>query len=112
MSRSSNQGTKKYWFPARLSSCTQSNVRMLSDKSAINSGIYTFDIVKDGKPGKVQARYSFTYIKKDGKWLIADHHSSGMPEPVVDPKLAEVAKQFDNWNAALQTLDPIKVAAM
>lgn len=49
---------------------------------AINQGVYTFDVVRDGKPGKVQARYSFAYAKEDGDWKIVSHHSSEMPEPV------------------------------
>ena len=49
---------------------------------AINQGIYTFDVVRDGKPGKVQARYSFAYAKDDSGWKIASHHSSEMPEAV------------------------------
>ena len=90
-----------------------SNVRLLAEDTAINSGVYTFDLVKDGKPTKVQARYSFTYKRlEDGQWYIVDHHSSGMPEAVVDNDLDDVAKQFDRWNAALQTLDPIQVAAL
>jgi uncharacterized protein (TIGR02246 family) len=40
-----------------------SSVRMIAPNAAINSGIYTFAIVSDGKPAKVQARYSFTYKK-------------------------------------------------
>eukprot|EP00798_Chlamydomonas_sp_ICE-L_P017207 gene17207-biopygen26107 len=90
-----------------------SNVRLLAEDTAINSGVYTFDLVKDGKPAKVQARYSFTYKRlDDGQWYIVDHHSSGMPEVVADNDLEEVALQFDRWNASLQTLDPAKVAAM
>jgi uncharacterized protein (TIGR02246 family) len=49
---------------------------------AINQGIYTFDVVRGGKAGKVRARYSFTYAKEDGDWKIVSHHSSGMPEHV------------------------------
>mmetsp|Transcript_1748 Transcript_1748/g.3874 ORF Transcript_1748/g.3874 Transcript_1748/m.3874 type:complete len:166 (-) Transcript_1748:417-914(-) len=60
----------------------QANVRILSPNSAINSGVYTFDLVKDGQPTKVQARYSFTYRKIGNDWYIADHHSSAMPEKV------------------------------
>lgn len=40
-------------------------------------GIYTFTF-KDGK--SVQARYSYIYEWTNGKWLIAHHHSSAMPE--------------------------------
>jgi uncharacterized protein (TIGR02246 family) len=49
---------------------------------AINEGIYTFDVVRDGKPDKVQARYSFVYAKEGSDWKIVSHHSSKMPEPV------------------------------
>lgn len=49
---------------------------------AINEGIYTFDVIHDGKPEKVQARYSFVYHRDDGEWKIVSHHSSKMPEPV------------------------------
>lgn len=52
---------------------------------ATDVGTYTFLI--DGKnPGEhvvVPARYSFVYVLRDGEWLIAHHHSSAMPEPVV-----------------------------
>ena len=40
-------------------------------------GTYTFSL-KGGK--KVSARYTYVYQFKDGKWLIAHHHSSAMPE--------------------------------
>ncbi len=49
---------------------------------AINEGIYTFDIIQDGKPAKVQARYTFVYHRDDDEWKIVSHHSSKMPEPV------------------------------
>jgi uncharacterized protein (TIGR02246 family) len=42
-------------------------------------GTYTFKFA-DGK--KVHARYTYVYELLDGKWLIAHHHSSAMPEPV------------------------------
>jgi hypothetical protein len=77
----------------------------------INSGVYTFDIVKDGEPQKVQARYSFVYRLINGDWKITEHHSSAMPEPVVNP-LDAVAAQFDRWNSALQTGDPEVVASL
>lgn len=59
---------------------------------ATDVGTYTFTV--DGKnPGekqKVAARYSFVYVLRDGKWLIAHHHSSAMPE-VVAPASASAA---------------------
>jgi uncharacterized protein (TIGR02246 family) len=57
-------------------------VDVLDADTAVNSGIYTFDVVKDGQPTFVVARYSFIYEKVDGKWLIKSHHSSAMPEAV------------------------------
>ncbi len=50
--------------------------------TAINTGYYTFSFEKMGKMKTLPARYSFTLVKRGGQWLIADHHSSGMPKPV------------------------------
>nr|WP_309546648.1 SgcJ/EcaC family oxidoreductase [Xanthomonas vasicola] len=51
---------------------------------------YTFTLTdKDGRKSNVQARYTFVYEKRDGKWLIINHHNSAMPE--VDTRAA-VAK--------------------
>jgi len=49
--------------------------------TAINSGSYTFTVFPAGQPVQFSARYSFTYRKKDGRWLIVDHHSSALPAP-------------------------------
>jgi uncharacterized protein (TIGR02246 family) len=50
---------------------------------ASDVGTYTFTLA--GKtPGETQivkARYSYVYVYRDKKWLIAHHHSSAMPEP-------------------------------
>ena len=55
--------------------------------TAINTGYYTFSFMKDGKPATLPARYSFTYVKTGGKWLIVDHHSSAVPlAPAPAPK--------------------------
>jgi uncharacterized protein (TIGR02246 family) len=55
-------------------------IRIYGGDTAINSGSYTFSYEKDGRPTQLPARYSFTLVKRDGKWLIADHHSSAMPK--------------------------------
>lgn len=55
-------------------------IRILDDNTAFDSGAYTFEIVKNGKPAKVRARYTYIYEKIDGDWKIVNHHSSAMPE--------------------------------
>jgi uncharacterized protein (TIGR02246 family) len=49
--------------------------------TAINTGYYTFSFVKDGQAKTLPARYSFTYVKRGGNWMIVDHHSSAVPAP-------------------------------
>ncbi len=49
--------------------------------TAVNTGSYTFSWVKNGQEVTIPARYSFTYVKRNGCWQIVDHHSSVMPAP-------------------------------
>ena len=49
--------------------------------TAINTGYYTFSYTKDGESKSLPARYSFVYLKRNGQWMIVDHHSSAMPVP-------------------------------
>jgi len=70
-----------------LSSLTQAKVvvgeqriRVYGD-TAINTGYYTFTFERDGQPRTFPARFSFTYRKRDGRWMIVDHHSSMLPQP-------------------------------
>ncbi|MEY4761246.1 MAG: hypothetical protein RLZZ200_1102 [Pseudomonadota bacterium] len=46
---------------------------------AINSGYYTRRGTQDGKPVEGRARFSFVYARRDGRWLIVNHHSSTLP---------------------------------
>jgi uncharacterized protein (TIGR02246 family) len=50
-------------------------------ETAINSGAYAFTVFPGGQPFQLPARYSFTYRRKDGQWLIVDHHSSVLASP-------------------------------
>ena len=50
--------------------------------TANNSGTYTLSRTVGGQLRSGAARYSFTYRKVNGAWLIADHHSSLMPAPL------------------------------
>ena len=53
-------------------------IRVYGD-TAVNTGYYTFSYVKDGEPKTLPARYSFTFVKEGGNWMIVDHHSSAIP---------------------------------
>jgi len=53
-------------------------IRVYGD-TAVNTGYYTFSYVRDGEPKTLPARYSFTFVKNGGNWMIVDHHSSAMP---------------------------------
>ena len=58
----------------------QQLIRVYGD-AAVNTGYYTFSYVKDGEAKTLPARYSFTFVKDAGNWMIVDHHSSAMPAP-------------------------------
>jgi uncharacterized protein (TIGR02246 family) len=47
---------------------------------AINTGYYTRTAKQDGREVKNPARFSFVYEKRDGQWLIVNHHSSAFPQ--------------------------------
>jgi len=53
------------------------------DKSAVLvTGFYEFTRMVDGNPTPSPSRFTMLIVKRDGKWLIAHHHSS----PHVQPK--------------------------
>jgi uncharacterized protein (TIGR02246 family) len=54
-----------------------SRVIKIGCNTAVDAGLYTFTLHGHDL---VHARYTFTYEFKDGKWGIAHHHSSAMPE--------------------------------
>ncbi len=54
-------------------------VDVLDADSAIDTGLYRFTLTKDGKKQAVDARYTYVYEKRGGKWLIVNHHSSVLP---------------------------------
>ncbi len=54
-----------------------SRVIKIGCNTVVDAGLYTFTLHGHDL---VHARYTFTYEFKDGKWVIAHHHSSIMPE--------------------------------
>jgi hypothetical protein len=56
----------------------EANVRVLGG-IAINSGVYTFRFTS-GPLKSIQARFTFVYQWVGDRWLVIEHHSSGMPE--------------------------------
>ena len=58
----------------------QSVVNVLDADNAIDTGVYRFTMNKPEGTEIVDARYTFVYEKRDGEWLIVNHHSSEMPE--------------------------------
>jgi hypothetical protein len=68
-------------LPNLKATVTDPKIRIYGDM-AVNSGGYTFTHDKGGQPASVPARYSFTYVKKGGHWMIVDHHSSVVPESI------------------------------
>ena len=69
----------------------QSFIRVMGPDLALHSGIYTFDVVRDGRPEQVTARFDYLYRRVNGRWLIANHHSSKMPEPVTPGSIQTAA---------------------
>lgn len=47
--------------------------------TAISTGFYTRTSVEQGKTVTSPARFTFVYAKRNGRWLIVNHHSSALP---------------------------------
>lgn len=53
----------------------------LGCNQALDAGTYSFLLHPQGsEPQRLQARYSFVYVYRDGHWKILHHHSSLMPQ--------------------------------
>ena len=59
----------------------RSVVNVLDNDSAIDAGLYVFTLTdpKTGEKKDVEARYTYEYEKRGGKWLVVNHHSSVLP---------------------------------
>ncbi|MDN3296600.1 SgcJ/EcaC family oxidoreductase [Streptomyces ficellus] len=59
----------------------RSVINVLDQNSAIDTGLYRFHFTdaKTGEERTVEARYTYAYEKRNGTWLIVNHHSSVLP---------------------------------
>ena len=48
---------------------------------AVNTGYYTRTSTEEGTTVNNPARFTFVYEKREGRWLIVNHHSSALPQP-------------------------------
>lgn len=46
---------------------------------AISTGFYTRSAQENGRTVSNPARFTFVYAKRNGRWLIVNHHSSALP---------------------------------
>lgn len=53
-------------------------VQVLGDL-AISTGFYTRVATEQGRTVSSPARFTFVYARRDGRWLIINHHSSALP---------------------------------
>lgn len=53
----------------------EQHVRVFGDVG-VNSGVYTFSDVRDGQPTARPARFSMAFHRREGRWVLVDHHSS------------------------------------
>lgn len=82
--RSDRAGLRAYFVTAfetlpRLRVSFGQQLIRIYENTAVNTGSYTFSYTKDGRSEMLPARFSFTFVKQGGNWLIVDHHSSAMP---------------------------------
>jgi len=55
-------------------------IDILGPTSAVNTGLYRFALtMQDGSRTTLDARYTFVYELRRGRWLIINHHSSVVP---------------------------------
>jgi len=63
-------------FPGTRITLHETNPRRYGD-AGVNSGSYTMRrVAADGRVVVTSARFTMTYVRRDGKWLIVDQHSS------------------------------------
>lgn len=64
--------------PNARASIGEQHVRVYGNV-AIATGYNTFSDIREGKRTPNPARFSMVFHKRDGKWILVDHHSSRLP---------------------------------
>lgn len=64
--------------PDARASIGEQHIRVYGDV-AVATGYNTFSDIRDGKRTPNPARFSMVFHKRDGKWILVDHHSSRLP---------------------------------
>jgi uncharacterized protein (TIGR02246 family) len=63
-------------FPGIKVSLGETSARVYGD-AGVNSGSYTLRrVLHDGRVNVTAARFTMVYVRRGGRWLIVDHHSS------------------------------------
>ena len=72
-------------YPTRRFVIRQISVRIY-DTTAVETGYFDFGASdRVGTVVNLSGRYSATWVKLGGKWLIVDHHVSQLPRPLPEP---------------------------
>jgi uncharacterized protein (TIGR02246 family) len=67
-------------FPTRMIAFPQSAVRVFNDGTAVANGYFQVTFMDPkGQASTRFGRYSITYVKLGGKWLIVEQHASILP---------------------------------
>src|SRR4051812_8573593 len=83
---STPQGVRSYFdtacaSPMALTVAFDEEIVRRCNDLMLDSGSYTFAFMQQGQRQLFPARFSMALQKKDGQWLIVDHHSSAKPAP-------------------------------
>jgi uncharacterized protein (TIGR02246 family) len=63
-------------FPGTRVALRDTSPRLYGD-AGVNSGSYTMRrVLGDGKVRVTAVRFTMTYVRREGRWLIVDHHLS------------------------------------
>jgi len=67
-------------FPTRMLTLRQPSIRVFNDATAVANGYFQVTLIDPkGQASTRFGRYSLTYVKLGGKWLIVEQHASVLP---------------------------------